>query len=484
MVRKRTNILLVVVLLCSVSCSIPVAGPHGRVKGIPGANLFSDAHWGLLVRSLNDGRVIWAKDEKLHFIPASNLKLFTTAVSLLRLGPDYRYTTRLLGHGKIENGVLHGDLVVRASGDPSLSPRFHEGGAVAVFEEWADTLAKRGIKKIQGDVVIDNTLFDTQYMGTGWFWDDEIFPYSAQISAFSINDNCIELRVAANAEEGEPGIVKIKPETSYVTIVNRTRTIDATESSITITRQAGSNRVIVSGTVSPRDCPKRFDVAVHEPAFYGATVLKEVLESRGITVQGRGRVVDDDQVDPKQDEDLLVSLPSPPLSVILSRVNKSSHNLSAELLFRTLGAVYYGKGTARNGSRVILETLERAGIIPDEISIRDGSGLSRLSMVTPEQVVNLLEYMYHQPTFAQFYNSLPIAGADGTLATRMVGTCAANNVRAKTGFSTHIGSLSGYLRNLNGEMLAFSMLTNNNPQPPFQIKKLQDSFCGWLCGEE
>lgn len=484
MARRCSNIFLAVVFLCSVSCSIPVAGPLGQVERIPNIVLFSDAHWGILARSLNDGGVIWAKDEKLHFIPASNLKLFTTAVSLLRLGPDYRYTTKLLAQGKMEGGSLRGDLAVRGSGDPSLSPRFHEGGAVAVFEEWADILAKKGITKIQGDVVVDNSLFDTQRLGAGWFWDDEIFPYSAQISAFSINDNCIELRVAANAEEGVPGIVKITPETSYVTIVNNTRTLDVTESSITITRQAGSNRIFVSGTVSPRDCPKRFDVAVHEPAFYGATVLKEVLESRGIIVQGRGRVVDDDQGNPKQDEELLVSFTSPPLSVILSHVNKSSHNLSAELLFRTLGAAYYGKGTARNGSRVMLETLERAGIIPDEINIRDGSGLSRLSMVTPQQVVNLLEYMYHQPAFAQFYNSLPIAGADGTLATRMVGTCAANNVRAKTGSLTHIGSLSGYVRNRDGEMLAFSMLTNNNLQLPFQIRKLLDSFCLRLCGEE
>jgi D-alanyl-D-alanine carboxypeptidase/D-alanyl-D-alanine-endopeptidase (penicillin-binding protein 4) len=131
-----------------------------------------------------------------------------------------------------------------------------------------------------------------------------------------------------------------------------------------------------------------------------------------------------------------------------------------------------------------METLERAGVITDEVTIRDGSGLSRLSLVTPVQIVNLLEFMYHHPAFSSFFNSLPVAGADGTLSARMAGTCAEGNVRAKTGFSTHNGSLSGYVRKKDGEMVAFSMLTNNNPRDPSEIRRLQDSFCAWLCGQE
>jgi serine-type D-Ala-D-Ala carboxypeptidase/endopeptidase (penicillin-binding protein 4) len=483
MVRQGTGRFLVVVFLFCVSCSMPLAGPPAQTAGMPNAYLFSEAHWGILVRSLKNERVIWAKNEKLHFIPASNLKLFTTAVSLLRLGPDYRYTTTALTQGEIKDCVLNGDLIVRASGDPSLSTRFRQGGAVGVFEEWAHALVEQGIKEVRGDIVIDESLFDTQYMGTGWFWDDEPFAYSAQISAFSINDNCVELRVTASNNEGEPGIVEVMPRTRYVTIVNLTRTIKSSPSSIAISRKAGSNTVIVSGTISSLDCPKRLSVTVHGPSLYGATVLKEVLESKGIIVRGAARIVDDDAL-PKQGERVLISSSSPPLSVIISHINKPSHNLSAELLFRTLGAVYRGKGTTRNGARVMQETLEQAGIIPEEISIWDGSGLSRLSMVTPLQVVNLLEFMYHHPGFAYFYNSLPVAGVDGTLAARMVGTSAENNVRAKTGSSTHIGSLSGYVKKKDGEMLAFSILTNNNPKMPFEIRKLQDFFAVWLCGLE
>lgn len=482
MVRIDMRGLLVATYLLCASCSMGLAVPPAQVVGVPAAHLFSEDHWGVLARSLKDERVIWSKDEKLHFFPASNLKLFTTAVSLLKLGPDYRYTTTVSTQGETRDGILNGDLIVRASGDPSLSTRFGKTGAVGFFKQWANVLVECGVREVRGDIVVDESLFDTQYLGTGWFWDDEPLAYSAQISAFSINDNCVELRVAANAKAGEPGLVEVIPRTSYVTIMNRTLTTQSNQSSVMISRQVGSNNIILSGAISALDSPKRLTITVHEPSLYGATVLKEVLESKGITVRGIARMIDRDQAPSEPIGRILVSHRSPPLSDIIGHINKQSHNLSAELLFRTLGAVYYGKGSTRNSARVMQETLERAGIVPEQIAIWDGSGLSRLSMVTPQQVVNLLEFMYHQPVFAYFYNSFPVAGVDGTLATRMVGTSAANNVRAKTGSSTHTGCLSGYLKRRNGEMIAFSMMTNNNSKPPFEIRQIQDSLCEWLSG--
>lgn len=484
MARRGLRAVSAVLFLLCISCAIPIIDSPVQVTRVPDERLFSDAHWGILARSLSDQRVIWARNETLHFVPASNLKLFTTAVSLLRLGPDYQYVTKLVAHGRIEGGILHGSLIVRASGDPSISARFYPGGAVGVFQEWAEMLVARGIKEIRGGVIIDESLFDTQYLGSGWFWDDEPFGYSAQISAFSVNDNCIELAVMADSKEGQPGVVEVTPRTNYVRVINETRTAGAGRSSVGVSRQRGTNDIVVSGTISPLDGPKKFLLTVHGPGLFGGTLLKEVLTSKGIVVRGNAGIANDSEVVPRNDELLLVSHVSLPLSTIISHVNKASHNLSAELLFRTLGAVYYGKGTSPNGTRVMLETLERAGVIAEEIAIRDGSGLSRLSMVTPFQIVDLLEFMYHQPAFIYFYNSLPVAGADGTLSVRMAGTCAEGRVRAKTGFSTHTGSLSGYVKIKDGEMLAFSMLTNNNPYAPSEIRKLQDSFCVWLCGQE
>lgn len=482
MVRRIARCLFVFVFLLCTACSTPVHGPSARVAGGPDTRLFSEASWGVLARSLKDGRVIWAKDEKLHFSPASNLKLFTTAVGLLRLGPDYRYTTTLWTEGETRTGILHGDLVVRASGDPSLCARFRKAGAVGIFEEWAGILASQGIREVQGDIVIDESVFDAQYMGTGWFWDDEHWPYSAQISAFSINDNCVELKVSANSASGEPGLVEVVPKTGYVTIVNQTMTTESDQSSLTVGRRAGSNTIVVSGTVSFSDSPRTLMVTVHRPSLYGATVLKETLASKGIIVHGRISAIDENHGSYEAKGRVLASYGSPPLTVIVDHINKRSHNLSAELLLRTLGAVCYGKGSARNGVRVIEETLQRAGVVPEEIRILDGSGLSRLSLVTPTQMVNLLEFVYHQPVFTYFYDSLPIAGVDGTLGSRMVGTAAEKNVRAKTGSATHIGCLSGYLRRKDGEMIAFSVMTNNNLRAPSETGKPQDAFCEWLSG--
>jgi serine-type D-Ala-D-Ala carboxypeptidase/endopeptidase (penicillin-binding protein 4) len=305
-------------------------------------------------------------------------------------------------------------------------------------------------------------------------------PYSAHISAFSINDNCVEVKVSANTAPGEPGVVEVTPRTGYVTIVNETRTTQSDQSSLSVGRSAGSNTIVLSGTVSGYDSPKAFAVTVHKPPLYGATMFKEVLETRGIAVRGTIRVINEDQRSRATRGRVLVSHSSPPLSAIINLVNKRSHNLSAELLLRTLGAVYYGKGTTRNGVLAVEETLQRSGVVPEEIRIRDGSGLSRLSMVTPSQIVDLLEFMYHQPVFPHFYDSLPIAGVDGSLAVRMVGTKAEKRVRAKTGSSTHVSSLSGYVRKDDGEMIAFAILTNNNPKPILEIRRLQDALCEWL----
>jgi serine-type D-Ala-D-Ala carboxypeptidase/endopeptidase (penicillin-binding protein 4) len=482
MLRIGFGLVAVFVCLVCAGCSVPVIDLHGEFADFSKVNSLDDALWGVVARSLVNPQIFWARNEKVHFVPASNLKLFTTAAALLKLGPDYRFRTELVARGRIVNGILYGPLVVQGSGDPSLSTRFYSGGAKKIFEEWARTLVENGIREIQGDIIVDESLFDTQSLGSGWFWDDESFPYSAQISAFSTNDNCIELRISAGLKIGEPGVVETMPRTNYVTVMNRTRTDDAGLSSITVHRQAGTNNITVLGVISALESPKEILVAVHDPGLFGATVLKEVLESKGIVIDGMARTTHDSHGPERGDEQTIMTHMSPPLWTIIRQMNKSSHNLSAELLFRTLGAVCYGKGSSANGARAMQETLEGAGIVPEEIFIGDGSGLSRLSMVTPLQIVSLLEFMYHHPVFVHFYNSLPVAGEDGTLVGRMVGTCAEGNVRAKTGFLSRSGSLSGYVKKKNGNMLAFSILTNNNVHTPAEVKKIQDSFCVWLCG--
>ena len=463
-------------LLCLVSCTTGLQSGFHAFMNSPSLD---GAHTGVAVKSLTDNRDLYAVNETKFFIPASNMKLFTTAVALVRLGPEFRYTTLVYTDGVVHDGTLYGNLFVKGVGDPTLSGLFHAGGAGQIFEEWADTLLRRGIKRIAGDIVGDGSLFDDQYLGAGWAWDDEAHCYSAQISALSFNDNSIKLVVSPAGETGSPSMIETSPRTAYVTIVNDVATgSSAEETSITFARAAGTNVIQAAGRIGAGSAPHEACVTVHRPALFAVTAFKEVLESKGIEIEKSAMAIgkSDEKPDYKSMR-IVASYDSPPLREIIKYVNKSSHNLSAELLFRTLGSTFGGEGSTDSSVRVMQEAFSEMGILPDEISIHDGSGLSRYNMVKPGHVMKLLEYMYAHPYFIYFYDSLPIAGVEGTVKRRMKDTEAEHQVRAKTGSFKHVLNLSGYITTRNGEMIAFSIMNNNLLGSVSDLKKLQDGIC-------
>jgi len=176
----------------------------------------------------------------------------------------------------------------------------------------------------------------------------------------------------------------------------------------------------------------------------------------------------------------IASYRSPPLSKIITQINKRSQNLYAELLFLTLGAVQASRGSALNAAHVVKETITAMGVKTDTLAIYDGSGLSRLNLVSPSQMVQILDHMSRQPVFPYFYRSLPVAGVDGTLSKRMKNPETKNNVRAKTGTMTHEVALSGYMTTSAGEKLAFSIMSNNCPEPAWTTRLLQDRICNTM----
>ncbi len=443
---------------------------------------FSNAYWGVLIQSLETGEYFYRLNEHKSFIPASNMKLFTTAVALLKLGPDFRYKTNLYTDGEIRDGVLYGNLFVRGSGDPTISGRFTDGDVIKTFKDWADSLKNLGIKEINGDIIGDDNYFDDQYMGTGWAWDDETYWYSAHISALSFNDNCVDLEISPGEKIGEPAVIKINPETKYVKINNLVITVHPDSATqIDFFRAPGTNVINVFGKISLKSKPYKESVSVHNPTLYAVTVLKEVLESKGIKVNGNAVDIDDSKFNPNYDGmKILASYESPPLSEIIKVINKRSQNFYAEQVFRTLGKIFGGEGSTQKSVEVVKNTLSQIGIPPDAISIYDGSGLSRLNLVTPFQILTLLNYMYRHEYFSYFYESLPIAGVDGTLETRMRKTKAQGNVRAKTGYVQYARALSGYVKTKDGEMLAFVMMTNNYLVPTSVVNMTQDIVCNRL----
>ena len=472
--RERFFVLSIVACLLLFGCwTAPARAASDDVLDIPMAK---GSAWGISVRSLDGQGIDFGSNEEKLFLPASVTKLFTTAVALLRLGPGFTYTTNLYGDGPIENGVLKGNLFVRGSGDPTLCDTFHNGRPTRVFEEWADELLRRGIRRVAGDIVGDDTLFDGEYKPPGWGVEYSSFHYAPPVSALSFGGNVVEITVSPGESAGSAAMIQVNPQAEYPRVVEKVITSGlGKKGSVTVSRTS-EGLIRVSGRIASGAVPHRVRVTVEDPPLFTAAVMKRVFEGKGIQIGGKPLAGS-----PKKVEygamSLLASYTSPPLSDIIFFVNKRSDNLSAELIFRTLGTIDGGTGSLAQSSDVVRKALADRGIESSSLSIRDGSGLSRLNLASPSQVVGLLAYMRSHETFPYFYNSLSIAGVDGTLRNRMKKTAAEGRVHAKTGYLANVVTLGGYVEGRRGGLVAFSIMTNNYQGPPSGVKGLHDYVC-------
>lgn len=428
---------------------------------------FSNAQWGVVIQSLETGEYLYKKNENKLFLPASNLKLFTSAAALEYLGTGFRFSTAMLLNGDIEKGVARGDIVLRGAGDPTFSKRFYPLNPLGVLERWADTLEALGITKIAGNIVGDDSYFDNQPYGPGWAWDDESYYYCAQTSALSLNENCIDLTIFPAAHVGANALVSIFPNTTYVSIVNDVVTTrnDSTFS-IDVHRDAGTNIVHVTGNIPVTSTFYTVSATIDNPALFTATVFRETLARRGIEVQGT--VLTNSELKEKLPYARMRQLDaflSEPLPAILEQLNQQSINVFAEVLLKTIAKERTGVGSFAKGAEMVKKYLSQIGISPEHCNIVDGSGLSRLDLITPMQMSTLLRVMKRSDKWKAFYNSLAVAGKSGTLINRLKGTKAEGLVHAKTGYLNFARSLSGYINAADGEPLLFTMFTNNYTVP-------------------
>ncbi|HXG23976.1 MAG TPA: D-alanyl-D-alanine carboxypeptidase/D-alanyl-D-alanine-endopeptidase, partial [Chthonomonadales bacterium] len=411
---------------------------------------------GVIVQSLADGSIWYERNPHLLLLPASNQKLFTSAAALHLLGPDWRYLTPLLRYGRVDRkGTLHGNLYLKGSGDPSLSDKD--------LYTFVQAVHRAGIRRIRGRVIGDESRFDRRRYGDGWSWDDMSYYYSPQISALNLNGNLVWAQVNPGKKVGAPLRVIVTPTSNYVQVVNRAvTTAKGTRIRLVIERELGKNRILIEGTLAldaPPDTRMPQGITLENPALYAAHVLTKQLRSAGIRVDGSPTT----GTSPRRAHEIARHY-SPPLSTILKRLHKTSDNLIAECLLKTLGAEK-GKtqlGTTEHGIRVAKAALNRMGIDPDTLVMADGSGLSRHNLVSAHSVAALLRTMYAHPHAKTFLDSLPLAGVEGTLKRRLKGTPAENNVRAKTGTMRNVSCLSGYVTTRDGEPLLFVILMNNH----------------------
>lgn len=442
--------------------------------------------WGILIVDGKDGHLLFAENADRYFVPASNMKLFTTALALSTLGPEYKFRTTVESQAPTTpEGKLEGDLYLVGRGDPNLSNRKFpyegkeefDGTPDKVIAELANEIVKRGVKDIAGDIVGDDSYFPRERYPDGWEIDDMVWEYGAAVSAIIVNDNTVMLTLSPGDRAGAGVQSELAPMTPDFRVNNLVTTSAAgVKADLTLKREPGSNTVTVLGTLPAGSKPRKLVLAIQEPALHAAQMLKRILEEKGVVVRGvaRGWNAEKDSAKSKN-RAVLATHSSIPLSDAVKLINKISQNLHTESLLRTAEQEACQRATPAPGSALqdcsaltsddyaafAAKFYADAGIESGDVVQSDGSGLSRHDLATPHAFVQLLTFAETQKWFPAFYDSLPVAGQDGTLEDRLKNSSAKLRIHAKSGSLEHVRTRSGYAELPNGRRLIFSFMSNN-----------------------
>jgi len=451
-----------------------------RVESILAGSEARRGFWGIEVIRLSDGKTLYSRFAKELFQPASNLKLFTTAAAIEKLGPDFVFRTAVESGAAPDAEGRVGDLVLVGRGDPDLSGRVlpyqydseWQMPGDGAFQELANQVAAKGVREVSGNLILDDRYFLYEPHSHGWTLEDSQWGYAAPVAALAFNDNALRLHVEPGASVGEPARVWLEPAGDHFRLKNRVATAAArTPRKIFVERACGSRQLDVWGEIPLGGKAAEDWVAVDDPSELIGDLFLRALNERSILVRGRvvarhrtrvEAAMGPETVTETSPRAVLAEHVSLPLRESIKVTNKASHNLHAEMLLRTLGREVKNFGSLTTGLEVLSEFAIRAGIAPEEIHFADGSGLSREDLVTPHAITTLLAYMARSPNAEAFFESLPVAGADGTLAERFGRTSAKGRIVAKTGTLEHVNALSGYMDLRSGERLAFSILGNSH----------------------
>ncbi|MEO8433282.1 MAG: D-alanyl-D-alanine carboxypeptidase/D-alanyl-D-alanine-endopeptidase [Pyrinomonadaceae bacterium] len=437
---------------------------------------FASARWGVCVISLRDGHVLYSRNGDKLFTPASNMKIYTTAIAMDLLGADYRWRTSVYAQSDPDsNGTLNGDLTLYGRGAPDLVTHLKENKPS--LAQLADQLYARGVRRVRGDLVGDESYFRGNSFGDGWQWNDVQWYFGAEASALSIDANEVDLNIVPAGSAGELAAVTLNKDSNYFHVSNNVasgpRDVIPT---VGIRRGLSDNEFVVWGEFPAGGKGFGARLSVHNPALWAATLFKDVLAARGIIVEGQVRhrdfrVRESERFNPQKAVEL-AAVTSNTLGEIAAVTNKNSVNLNAELILRSLGRERTAmapdaddhkmreRGDDEAGLAIIRMWLQRAGIPSLNLALHDGSGLSRLNLITPEATARLLVNISKSSAASSFRFSLPVAGEDGTLAFRM--KAVAGRIAAKTGSLVYDNALSGYATTEDGEELAFAVICNDS----------------------
>lgn len=437
-----------------------------------------DALVGVEVRSVKTGKIHFDRDSRTPLTPASNCKLVTVASALHHLGEDYTFRTRIYVRGTVEEGRLEGDLVLRGGGDPAISDRFREENPLAPLEELARIVSQSGVREVSGFLVLDDTLFDREYVAPGWPQDQLNQSYCAPCSGLSIMENLVWIEVRPGAGPGRDAASCLFPANAPFKMTGRVlTTARKNENIVHIDRPDRDGRIRISGRTYFGNSPFRFSVSVRNPPEYFGSLFLHALEKEGVDIEG-GFILAPERPDYGSDALRPLGEVSSDLRQVALVTNKMSVNHCAEQLFKLAGWKVAGKGTFASGEAAVRKMFGDLGIEDmDPLHMEDGSGLSRNNSISAHTMVSLLCALYASPVRDTFLRTLPISGMDGSLEKRLTEEPFRSRVRAKTGWIREVSALSGYVQSLSGDIFAFSILFNGYKGRNAVMKSIQDDIC-------
>ncbi|HEY1040155.1 MAG TPA: D-alanyl-D-alanine carboxypeptidase/D-alanyl-D-alanine-endopeptidase [Bacteroidia bacterium] len=429
------------------------------------------------VLNAKTGDQLIENNSKLAMTPASTLKIITTSAALGMVGAGYRYETKLMVDGIFDSvtGLLTGNLVIKGSGDPTLNSEYFKkkDDATDLVDEWAAALKAKGVKKITGKIVADNTCFDNNVPGN-WIWSDMGNYFGAPPNGLSYNDNKIKLYFKTGTKSGDSTqLVKQIPEVPGLVFINKITT-GGKDDNAYVYGAPKQNERLMTGTLPPNKSAYEVEIAMPDPAWYCAYALDKALGKAGIETFNRTEVASNPL---KQEMQLLYTHKSPVLSSIVYQTNLHSNNLFAETLLKTIALKKNGYGSLYAAIDMVLNYWKGRGVDVEGFYMSDGSGLSRSNGISTFQQATILSKIYRDPNMYKTFNSsLPVAGKTGSLASLCKGSFAENNMRAKSGYITRARGYAGYVKTKAGTELAFSVLFNNYNCSPTEAKLKIEKF--------
>lgn len=458
---------------------------NSEINLLKNDSFLNHASWGICVLNVKTGKTLAEFNSHISLIPASTLKIITTGAAIAILGPDYKFETRLEYDGilDVENGILHGNLYIIGGGDPTLESAFFKtkNDSSLLVEKWANIIKEKGITTIDGAVIGDAGIFEDAMIPSDWIWGDIGNYYGIGACGLTFMDNMYTISFKSGKGINDSiSILKITPEIPGMSITNFVKAGGNTDDAI-IYGAPYSNLRYVTGSIPAGKTNFEVSGSMPDPAYFCAYSLDKALKNSGVNVSQIPSTIRELKLKPlvlkeHSEHKAIYNMPSPSLEKIVYWTNLKSNNLYAEHLLKTISFRKTGFGTDSGGIKAVMNFWKEKGIDTRGLYMADGCGLSRANTMTTRQQAEILRVLALEPNFNSFYNSLPVAGRSGSLSSLCKGSCAENNLRAKSGYINRARGYVGYVRDKKGEQLSFSLLINNYDCSATEVKKKMEKL--------